>query len=111
MMEIDDLDAPQAPKKTRFTALVDRGAGSLYRAVRNKKFWCAVMMIAQKQAHKNGIDPCSARESDRWPRLFRLKRRTAKKDTAALDILTDLVAEDLAAVNQQIVQRMDSHVP
>lgn len=34
-----------------------------------------------------------------------------KSKESALDLLTSLVAEDLAAVNEQIMQRMDSRVP
>ena len=37
-------------------------------------------------------------------------RRKATTD-AALETLTALTAEDMAAVNQQIIQRMESHVP
>jgi len=40
-----------------------------------------------------------------------LESKSRKTSEAALDALTALVAEDMAAVNQLILQRMESHVP
>jgi len=43
--------------------------------------------------------------------IIPLERRARKPIEAALDALAGLVADDMAAVNQLIVQRMESHVP
>ncbi len=43
--------------------------------------------------------------------IIPLETRHRKTADAALDALAGLVAEDMAAVNQLIVQRMESHVP
>jgi len=43
--------------------------------------------------------------------IIPLENARRKPGDAALDALTNLVAEDIVAVNQLIVQRMESHVP